>query len=314
MREQNTTSQKLKILITGGAGFIGAHLARKALSEGCHVTSWDVRDPLNSVSGVEYLHRDVRELENYQNELFQFDLIYHLAAIVSVPLCQKDPVGSFETNVRSTIKLATALRNHSKKIPLIFASSSAVYGALGDQHHQLKEDLMLGAPLSLYAAQKRFCEDVLRNFLQIESRPFLALRFFNIYGEGQDRQSPYSGVMTLYAHAAETNQPIHIFGDGKATRDFVFVDDVVKVCIQLGLMLVDGDPKLQKIDVLNVGSGSTITIEQLADLYLTKSRSDVTKSYGPPRPGDILHSCANIEKLQKITGWTPRPLSQDLLI
>ncbi len=314
MSTQNTTSQKLKILITGGAGFIGTHLARRALSEGHQVTSWDVRAPLKAVSGVEYLHRDVREIENYQNELFKFDLIYHLAAIVSVPLCQKDPVGSFETNVRSTIKIATALRNHPQKIPLVFASSSAVYGVLGDQHPKLKEDLMLGAPLSLYAAQKRFCEDVLRNFLQLESRPFLGLRFFNIYGEGQDRHSPYSGVMTLYAHAAETNQPIQIFGDGKATRDFVFVDDVVKVCLQLGRGLVDGDPKLQNIDVLNVGSGQTITIDQLADLYLKKSQSYVTKNYAPPRPGDILHSCANIEKLQKITGWTPRPLSQDLLI
>lgn len=308
------SSQSLNILITGGAGFIGTHLARHCQAQGHQVTSWDLREPKNRVEGVTYLLRDVRKLSSFAIELLQFDLIYHLAAIVSIPLCQQDPQNSFATNVDSTQQMMTYLQKGQKKTPVLFASSSAVYGELGSEKETLSENLHLGAPLSLYAAQKRFCEDLLRCAKLYESYPCLSLRFFNVYGPDQDRQSPYSGVMTLFSQAAQEGSPLKIFGDGSATRDFVHVQDITRACLEAGFKLLDRDKELKDIHVLNVGTGGPTTIDQLADFYVVKSANRSQKQHLALRPGDALHSCADVKLFERIFAWRPRSLSKEWLV
>lgn len=307
------TEKSLNILITGGAGFIATHLSRVLLKNGHRVTSWDIKEPLQSVDGVVYQHRDLRDLKKFQQDLAPFDLIYHFAAIVSVPLCQADPVGAFHTNVTTTLLLCQALQESGRKTPMVFASSSAVYGDLGSQ--KLSEDLLLGPSLSLYSSHKRACEDLVNNFRSFYGLPFLNLRFFNVYGLGQDPKSTYSGVMTLFALAAKNNEPLQIFGDGSATRDFVRVEDVADVCWQAGVGLSQRQPDWITPKAINVATGVRTTINELADLYLKKENKPTSlKKHISPREGDIHDSCADVTLLRKITGQTLPPLTTQSLI
>lgn len=307
------TKKSLNILITGGAGFIGTHLARILLKNSHKVTSWDLREPLHVVSGVTYLHRDVRKISLFKEELESFDLIYHFAAIVSVPLCQRDPMGTFETNVFATLQLCESIHASGRKIPLIFASSSAVYGDLGQKIANEKESL--GPSLSLYSTHKRSCEDLLNNYRSLHQMPFLNLRFFNVYGHGQDPQSTYSGVMTLFSLAAKNAQPLHIFGDGTATRDFVRVEDVVQVCLEAGAGLVQTQDPWVSLKAMNVGTGVTLTITQLAELYVKKENKSLSLIKNlPPRQGDIHYSCADVSLLKKMVGRDLPPVTIETLI
>jgi UDP-glucose 4-epimerase len=309
--EKNTNS--LNILITGGAGFIGTHLSRVLLQNNHKVTSWDIREPLHSVSGVDYQTRDMRKLEEFKSELTKFDLIYHFAAIVSVPLCQADPVGTFATNVSATLRLCDAIQKSGQKIPLVFASSSAVYGDLGEKIASEKE--LLGPSLSLYSTHKRSCEDLINNYRSFHQLPFLNLRFFNVYGHGQDPKSTYSGVMTLFSLAAKNNQPIQIFGDGTATRDFVRVEDVAEVCLEAGLGLVGKQEQWLSLKAMNVATGKPLTIGQLAELYVNKEKKNLSliKKIAP-RGGDIHYSCADVSLLKKMVGRFLPPVSVITLV
>ena len=302
------SSSPLNILITGGAGFIGTHLARVLLQNSHKVTSWDIREPLHSVSGMNYLNRDMRKLAEFKDELEAYDLIYHFAAIVSVPLCQADPVGTFETNVSSTLRLCEAIYQSGRKTPLVFASSSAVYGDLGNRIASEKE--LLGPSLSLYSTHKRSCEDLINNYRSFHQLPFLNLRFFNVYGLGQDPKSTYSGVMTLFSLAAKNAQPLQIFGDGSATRDFVRVEDVAQVCWQAGAGLVQKQESWLSLKAMNVATGVPLTIGQLAELYVKKeNKSPTLIKNGPPRGGDIHYSLADVSLLKRVTGKTLQPVS-----
>jgi UDP-glucose 4-epimerase len=304
--EKNTNS--LNILITGGAGFIGTHLSRVLLLNNHKVTSWDIREPLNAVSGVDYQTHDMRKLEEFKSELTKFDLIYHFAAIVSVPLCQADPVGTFATNVSATLRLCDAIQKSGQKIPLVFASSSAVYGDLGEKIASEKE--LLGPSLSLYSTHKRSCEDLINNYRSFHQLPFLNLRFFNVYGHGQDPKSTYSGVMTLFSLAAKNDQPLQIFGDGTATRDFVRVEDVAEVCLEAGLGLVKKQEQWLSLKAMNVATGRPLTIGQLAELYVNKEKKNLSliKKIAP-RGGDIHYSCADVSLLKKMVGRVLPPVT-----
>ncbi len=305
-------TQGLNILITGGAGFIGTHLARVLLQKSHKVSSWDIRKPLYEVIGVNYQHRDIRKLSEFKSEIAQFDLIYHFAAVVSVPLCKEDPVGSFETNVSTTLQLCELIRQNGRKIPMVFASSSAVYGHLGDQ--LASEEELLGPSLSLYSTHKRSCEDLINNYRSFYKLPFLNLRFFNVYGQGQDPKSTYSGVMTLFSVAVKNSQPLRIFGDGTATRDFVRVEDVAQVCLEAGTELVQKNDKWVSLKALNVATGVPLTIRQLAELYVKKENKSVSLiQMVDPREGDIHYSCANTSLLKKMTGCTLTPVSTETI-
>lgn len=304
-------NKSLHILITGGAGFIGTHLARQLVASGHKVTSWDIKTPTNPVAQVHYLQRDVRHFSDFQNEILAFDFVFHFAAIVSVPLCQKDPQGAYATNVEAAAKIAQHLAHHQR--PLIFSSSSAVYGNLGSEHAHIAESLALPPPLSVYAVHKKSMEDVLRQLKTSQQAPFLSLRFFNVYGEGQERNSPYSGVMTIYAQAADEGAPLKVFGDGKTTRDFVHVTDVAKICSQL-LELVREQGAQFPYNEINVGTGTTITINELAQMYAQRSQHRSQINYQPAREGDIPRSCADITRLKNLLGWSPQGLSVERLV
>jgi UDP-glucose 4-epimerase len=305
--------KSLNVLITGGAGFIGTHLARVLLQNSHQVTSWDLREPLHPVSGVLYQTRDMRKLKDFKSELHSFDLIYHFAAIVSVPLCQGDPVGTFETNVSATLALCEAIHASGRKTPLVFASSSAVYGDLGPKIASEKE--LLGPSLSLYSTHKRSCEDLINNYRSFHQLPFLNLRFFNVYGHGQDPKSTYSGVMTLFSLSAKNSQSLRIFGDGSATRDFVRVEDVAQVCLEAGTGLVSKQNQWLQLKAMNVATGVPLTIGQLAHLYVKKENKNTSLiETVARREGDIHYSCADVTLLKTMIDRVLPPVSLETLI
>ena len=159
------------------------------------------------------------------------DVVYHLAATVSVPLCQKDPVDSYSNNFQATLGLLELIRERrvrdGKAIRFAFASTAAVYGARGDDGRALREDDIAQEFMSFYAAQKHASEQAIRLYRTAHGIPAWIFRFFNVFGPGEDPKSPYSGVITVFARLAREGQPLPLHGGGAQTRDFISVHDVV---------------------------------------------------------------------------------------
>ena len=292
------------ILVTGGAGFIGTHLCARLMRNDHQVVSIDIADPISAVPNIEYRHVDIRNKTLLSETVAECDLVYHLAAIVSVPLCEEHPEESYQTKVVGTQNLIQILDEQKRNIPIVFASSAAVYGEKGNHGLALKEtDSLVHQPESLlsnYARHKAACEVLLN---EAHSVPSLSLRFFNVYGPGQDPKSPYSGVITQFAENIRSNQPIEIFGSGKQTRDFVSVGDI---CGALTYIAGSNDSKkFFQAQVLNLGSGLPTSIHKLAETMLSISNKTSEINFRPERTGDILHSLSDISKANEVLGWTP---------
>jgi len=301
-----------KILITGGAGFIGTHLCRALVSR-FDVTSFDLKDPtspqeqLKKIDGVHYIQGDVRNFDVLMNVIASVDAVVHFAALVSIPLCQDDPLLSYQTNVMGTLNVLEAIRrknlsNSQNKARIIFASSSAVYGEPLRAQGPLSEERESN-PISIYGSQKLSSEEMIRLYHQLYGVSGVVFRFFNVYGKGQDPKSPYSGVMTVFKEALENKKPLTIFGDGLQVRDFISVHDIVKACeaaLETSESHCDGSP-------INLGSGKELTIQSLAEkmrsLFSHTASSPIR--YENPRTGDIEYSCAVIKKAQETLHWNP---------
>jgi UDP-glucose 4-epimerase len=288
----------MRILVTGGTGFVGTHLCRELSKQGYTVTVFDLKPPAHTL--------DVRNFEQVQTVVRANDHVFHLAAIASMPYCQAHPIESYQTNVMGTANVLEAIRlenkNRKEPIRLIFTSSSAVYGGLGKQGAKLSEKQNLREPLSFYAAQKLAAEHMIKNYCEHHAVPAMVFRPFNIYGLGQDLNSPYAGVMTLYLSALQKGLPLKVDGSGKQTRDFIHVDDVV------GSLIATLKVPTSKFDAepMNLGSGKSITIIELAKKMLAASGSKVKLERTPSRQGDVSHSCADIRKVSQALKWKPR--------
>lgn len=297
-----------KILITGGAGFIGTHLCRALVNAGHDVRVLDIVGPRTRVDGVHYLRGDVRDSAALTEAIHGVASVYHFAALVSVPLCQENPFDSYRTNVLATCQVGEAILLESKRqglpVRLLYSGSAAVYGNAGKENQPLNESEPLQHPLSFYGAQKLASEHIIRLFHQTAGLPAIVFRFFNVFGEGQDPNSPYSGVISIFNSSIKNGAPLQLNGGGSQTRDFVSVHDVVNACV-LGLSLprdkCDGKP-------VNLGSGRATSIRVLAREMIRVSAhkiiSQVTDS--PPREGDVLHSLADISCAKEIFGWKPQ--------
>jgi len=290
-----------KALVTGGAGFIGSHLVDALLSEGREVT---VLDNLSTgrLSNLEHIidritfHRaDLRNPEILINAAKDCDIIFHHAAVVSVPSTVDDPVDSAMVNeIGTLLVLEAARKNNIKKV--ILASSSAVYG---DDPDIPKHENMTPNPKSPYAVQKLSGEFYARLYVDLFGLEPVCLRYFNVYGPRQDPSSPYSGVISIFMTQAFSKKTPVIYGDGNQYRDFVFVKDVVR----FNLLAASADEAIGK--TFNVGTGKFTRINRLWEMIQRLEGSDIEPEYERARPGDIRESVASIDYAKKILGFEP---------
>lgn len=281
------------VLITGGLGFIGSHIADELLKDNKVI----IIDNLSTgkISNLKNPHHENLKIikedlndANLDEILTGTDYVFHLAAMASVPLSVENPVKCNEINVNATVKLLNAcVSNNVKKI--IFSSSSAVYG---DNTNMPLNESEVPMPKSPYAASKACCELYLKTFYESYGLNYTALRYFNVFGPKQDRNSQYASVIPNFIGTLlEGNQP-EIYGDGEQSRDFVFVKDVVKANIKACESDYNG--------TVNVASGEKITINRLYEIVKNTLESDIEPKYLPERPGDIKHSLADIKNMEKI--------------
>ncbi len=289
-------------LVTGGAGFIGSHLVDALVSSGCRVTVLDNlssghRANLDAVSGgIRFVRADIRDPGAVAAAAAGCEVIFHLAAVVSVPKTTEDPLGSAAVNETGSLLLLEAARAaHVRRV--VFASSSAVYG---DEPTLPKREEMAPKPLSPYAVQKLAVEHYLRVYNDLFGLESVSLRFFNVFGPRQDPSSPYSGVISLFMARALDGHPPLIHGDGRQSRDFVFVGDVVRA------LIAAATSPAAPGRVFNVGTGRAVPILRLWEVIAALSGAQTSPRHGPPRPGDVPHSVAAIDAAQGVLGYSPR--------
>jgi UDP-glucose 4-epimerase len=289
-------------LVTGGAGFIGSHLVDALAASGCRVTVLDDlssgrRANLEAVcGGVRFLQADIRDPDAVAAAVSGCEVIFHLAAVVSVPKTTEDPLGSAAVNETGSLLLLEAARA-ARVRRVVFASSSAVYG---DDPTLPKREEMAPRPLSPYAVQKLAVEHYLRVYTDLFGLASVSLRFFNVFGPRQDPSSPYSGVISIFMDRALSGAPVLIHGDGRQTRDFVFVGDVVRA-----LIAAAGSPSAPG-RVFNVGTGRAVTILGLWAAIAALSGAQSAPGHGPPRPGDVPHSVAAIDAARETLRFAPQ--------
>jgi len=290
--------ETLRVLVTGGAGFIGSHLVKALVKAGHQVRVLDnlstgsIENLADVLNAIEFVRGDVRDYGVVESAVRGVDAVVHLAALIDVAESVEKPDLYFDVNVRGTYNVVKASKNVST---FVFASSSAVYGE--PIRVPIPEDHPL-MPKSPYAASKVSGEAFVQAFAnQYGFRPVI-LRLFNVYGPKQSRS--YAGVIIEFTRRVSRGEPPVIFGNGEQTRDFVHVSDVVEAVM---LSLRNEGAR----GVFNIGSGEGVTINRLAHLILElMSREDLRPIYAPPRLGDIRHSIADITRARKELGFEPK--------
>jgi len=288
-------------LVTGGAGFIGSHLVDSLVSAGCKVA---VLDNLSSGNYANLKHLegkfafyrdDIRNQRAISTAAEGCEVIFHLAAIVSVPQTIEDPVESDAVNDTGTLLvLDTARRKKARRV--IFSGSCAVYG---DDRRLPKQEDMNPKPQSPYAVQKLAGEYYARVYYELYGLEAVALRYFNVYGPRQDPLSPYSGVISIFMAKALHNEPAVIYGDGNQSRDFIYVQDVVRANLLAAAAKGVGG------QVMNIGTGRSVVIKQLWKSICALSGQNLEPEYAPKRPGDIVKSVAGIGSAKALLGFEP---------
>lgn len=298
---------KEKILVTGGAGFIGSHLIDHLIFQGHEVVALDdfatglalnLADHRGAIQLIEGSITDAAALEK---ALKGVTLVYHLAAIASVQASVENPLKTHEVGTTGTLLLLDrAVKAGVRR--LVFAGSSSAYGRPTEEIQTESTPL---EPLSPYAASKLAGEMYCKSFAHSYVLETVILRFFNVFGPRQRPDSPYSGVIALFAKALQDGRSPTIFGDGLQTRDFVFVSDVVR-CLYLA-----GHKSGISGDVFHVGTGQSTNLWQLVEVLNRVLGSAIVPQTGPARSGDVRHSCANIEKTRRNLGWSPTVAFED---
>jgi UDP-glucose 4-epimerase len=289
-------------LVTGGAGFIGSHLVDALVEAGCAVSVLDdlssgSRANLDAVAGrIRLLQADIRDSAAVAAAAAGCEVVFHLAAVVSVPKTIEDPLGSAAVNETGSLLLFEAARAAGAR-RVVFASSSAVYG---DEPTLPKREEMAPKPLSPYAVQKLAVEHYLRVYTDLFGLESVGLRFFNVFGPRQDPSSPYSGVISIFMARALEGTPPLIHGDGRQTRDFVYVGDVVRA------LIAAAEAPAAAGRVFNVGTGRAVAVLELWEAIAAFSGARSSPAHGPPRPGDVPHSVSAIDAAREALGFLPQ--------
>jgi nucleoside-diphosphate-sugar epimerase len=287
-------------LVTGGAGFIGSHLAEELLRRGERVRVVDnlvtgKRKNLAHLSGIEFIEADLAEMAVARRAVEGMDFVLHEAAIPSVPRSVTDPATSHRANVDATLNVLLAARD-ARVRRLVFAGSSSVYG---DAATLPKREDAPPNPLSPYALQKLVGEEYCKLFTSLYGFEAVTIRYFNVFGPRQDPSSPYSGVISVFIKALVEGRSPTIHGDGEQTRDFTYVqnvvDGVLKACHASGAAG----------QVINVATGGRISLNRLYASLCELIGVTLAPTYGPPRAGDVRHSQADIRKAQELLAYVP---------
>ena len=288
-------------LVTGGAGFIGSHLAQTLLGRGERVRVADNlstgrRSNLDVLgTGAEILIGDLADPAFARETVAGVDYVLHQAAIPSVPRSVADPLTSHRANLDATVALLVAARDAGVR-RVVYAGSSSAYG---DTPVLPKREDMAPNPLSPYALQKLVGEQYLQMFTRLYGLDTVTIRYFNVFGPRQDPSSPYSGVIALFVSRMLRGEAPSIVGDGEQTRDFTYVDNVVD-----GVLRAATAPAAAG-HVINVATGTRISINQLASSLQRLLGLDVTPDHVPPRQGDVRDSLADISKARELLGYQP---------
>lgn len=287
-------------LVTGGAGFIGSHLAEELTRRGHHVRVVDnlttgKRSNLAHVPGVEFIEGDLAEMDVAVAAVKGMDYVLHQAAIPSVPRSVMDPVASNRANIDATLNVLVAARDAGIR-RLVYAGSSSAYG---DTPTLPKREDMTPRPLSPYALQKLVGEQYCQLFTRLYGLETVTIRYFNVFGPRQDPGSAYSGVISQFSAALLEGRPPVIYGDGGQTRDFTYVTNIVD-----GVLRAVEAPGVAG-EVLNVAVGGRTSLNELLAVMsrLAGERSQAT--FAPPRAGDVRDSQADISKARTLLGYEP---------
>ncbi len=290
-------------LVTGGAGFIGSHIASALTRAGARVRVIDdlstgYRENLDEIGGdVDFVHASLADEDALRRALEDVELVFHEAAIPSVPRSVEDPRQTHIASVDSTFSLLMAARE--KKVRrIVYAASSSAYG---DKPSLPKVEDMLPEPLSPYAVAKLVGEYYAQVFTRVYGLETLSLRYFNVFGPRQDPSSQYSGVISRFISDLLSGQQPVIYGDGEQTRDFTYIDNVVDA----NLKAAETAKGIGQI--INVANGERITLNQLLKaLKEITGKEDVEVDYQAPRAGDVKHSLADITRAREFLGFEPR--------
>ena len=288
-----------RILVTGGAGFIGSHSVDYLLRQDCNVfvldnfSSGKVENLDLHHPNLEWMEGDVLEFPLLVDLLKNCDAVLHLAALASVPESIANPIYSMQVNTQGFLHVLQAVRECRKDIRIVYASSAAVYGDtvnLPCREHQIE------TPLSPYALQKMNCEQYAALFATLFGIRSLGLRYFNVYGDRQDPRSPYSGVISRFLDIYQKEEELVIYGDGLQSRDFIHVSDVAKAN-WLAL-------SSQESTAMNIATGRPETLLALIDYIEAAGAKPAWRSFVDARAGDIRESYADIRLAQERLGFT----------
>ncbi|MBM3751951.1 MAG: SDR family oxidoreductase [Acidimicrobiia bacterium] len=286
-----------KYLVTGGAGFIGSHLAHALIAQGHQVV---VADSLvtgrreNVPAAAEFRELDLSHIEAARKAVDGCDYVLHQAAIPSVPRSVRDPLTSHLANVDATLNVLIAARDAGCK-RLVYAGSSSAYG---DTPTLPKHEGMPGNPRSPYALQKYTGEQYCQMFTRLYGFETVTTRYFNVFGPRQLATSPYSGVISLFIKAALANTSPTIHGDGRQTRDFTYIDNVVDGVLRAVTAPAAGE-------VINVASGGRISLLEMWEALRRQTGATAEPTFGPAREGDVQDSQADITKAARLLGYQP---------
>ncbi len=291
----------MRALVTGGAGFIGSHLATRLLRDGHEVRVLDnfstgSRENLARLDGeIEVVEGDIQSYERVHNAVRDCEVVFHQAALPSVPRSIQDPLTSNAANVIGTLNILLSSRDSGVR-RVVFASSSSIYGS--DRTLPKRED-RAPRPIAPYAVAKLAAEGYCQSFSQVYTLETVALRYFNVFGPRQDPHSAYAAVIPKFITALLDAEPPVVFGDGEQSRDFTYIDNVVEAnLLAAGAGGVSGE-------TFNVACGERISLNRLLEELREITGVEIAANHLDPRPGDVTHSLADIAKARELLAYEP---------
>ena len=305
---------KYRILVTGGAGFIGSNLVEYLLKYGVGQVRvldnlsngyWENIQEFTTLPNFEFVEGDIRDLETCKEAVSGMDLVAHLAALGSVPRSVADPITSNEVNISGFLNMLVACRDEVACQRMVYAASSSTYG---DSTELPKVEGREGKPLSPYAVTKAVNEMYADVFSRVYGMHTIGLRYFNVFGPKQNPNNPYAAVIPLFCkHFLEGTRPT-IYGDGETSRDFTFVENAVQANVLALFYGLDqkGTNALKSHEVFNVACGDQTTLNQMVQILQQLTGKSLEPLCGPERAGDVRHSKASISKIAELLNYQPR--------
>ena len=292
----------MKALVTGGGGFIGSNVVRALLARGDDVRVLDnfATGSRANLAGLEHdvqlVEGDLRSYERVHAAVRGAEVVFHQGALPSVPRSVQDPLTTTAVNIEGTLNVLLAARDEGVR-RIVNASSSSVYGNTGALP---RVESQAPDPISPYAVAKLAAERFCTSFTRVYGMEIVSLRYFNVFGPRQDPTSQYAAVVPRFIRAVAAGEPVTIYGDGEQSRDFTFVDNVV------GANLLAADAPGVGGEILNIATGSSVTVNALADAIGALLAKPVAKAYEPAREADVRASWADVAEAKRLLGFEPQ--------